>query len=71
MLYGTHRVTDPAVALGDAIRNNPKVAHTAIQSFIGYGAMVAFVIIVILLWRFGLMPWQRTATQREVSQRSN
>jgi hypothetical protein len=59
MLYGTHRATDPAVALGDSIRNNPDVAKSVIPYFIGLGSLIILLIVFLLLWRFGLMPWQR------------
>ncbi len=57
MLYGTHRVTEPAAALSDAIREQPDVAHTAVQQFTMWGAVGGVIVIVLLLWRFGMMPW--------------
>jgi len=57
MVYGTHRVTEPAVAVGDAIREQPDAAHTAIRHFTMWGAFSAVCIITLLLWRFRLMPW--------------
>lgn len=57
MLYGTHELTEPARAMGDAIRKNDDVAVTAIQASIRWGAICIFVVIVSLLWRFRLMPW--------------
>lgn len=58
MLYGTHRLTEPADAMGDAIRNNGDVATTAVRHFFGWGAVCVLALATVLLWRFRLMPWQ-------------
>ncbi len=57
MLYGSHRLTEPAKALGDAIRGNDDVAGTAVRHFIAWGAVCVFALATVLLWRFRLMPW--------------
>lgn len=59
MLYGTHRGTEPLQAMGDAIRQNEGLAKDAMTQFSLVGAVVVLVLAAILLWRFGLMPWQR------------
>jgi len=59
MLYGTHRGTEPFQATGDAIRQNEGLARDAITQFSLVGAVVVLLLAAILLWRFGLMPWQR------------
>jgi hypothetical protein len=59
MLYGTHRGTDPLQATGDAIRKNKDLAKDAITQFSLFGGLVVLVLTALLLWRFGLMPWQR------------
>ena len=59
MLYGTHRGTEPFQAMGDAIRQNKDLAKDAITQFSLVGAVVVLVLAALLLWRFGLMPWQR------------
>lgn len=58
MLYGTHRLTDPLKAIGDVIRDNgSRGADTAVRHSIAWGAVVIFAIVIIVLWRFRLMPW--------------
>ena len=57
MLYGVHRATEPAAALGDTIRESPEAAHTAVHAFTRWGAVAVIFIIGLLMWRFRLMPW--------------
>ncbi len=59
MIYGTHRVTMPTAEMGKAIRRNEGMAETAIRQFFSWGALIIFLLSVILLWRFGLVPWRR------------
>ena len=62
MIYGTHRATEPTVALSDAIRESPEVAHTAVHYFTRWGVGAVIFMLCLLLWRFGLMPWHRKRT---------
>jgi len=59
MLYGTHRGTEPLQATGDAIRENPDLAKNGLSLFGIIGGAMVLTVAVLLLWRFGLMPWQR------------
>jgi len=59
MLYGTHQSTAPMRAVADTIKNNPDVAKKAVSLFSVYSAGVILIIIILLLWRFGLMPWHK------------
>lgn len=59
MLYGTHQMTKPARAISEVIANNEALAETAIKT--GYCGLTVIVLLVIVLvfWRLGFMPWQR------------
>lgn len=59
MLYGTHELTDPARALGRAIRDNQDIATQSARSFFTWIGILSLAVGVCLLWRFGLMPWHR------------
>ncbi|MBM4310280.1 MAG: hypothetical protein FJ119_04965 [Deltaproteobacteria bacterium] len=61
MLYGTHSATKPLRAVGAAIEKNNDIAETAVRQFSAWGTSAAVFIVVLLLWRFGLMPWHRKA----------
>lgn len=54
MLYGVHEASDIA-------RENPGFLSDIINHATSVGGIVLLVAIVLLLWRFGLMPWQRKA----------
>ena len=69
MLYGIIETTGPIGAIGDAINKlDPKDIMIVIDRFIKsvttWGAVVVLVIIILLLWRFGLMPWHRKKYQK-------
>jgi len=63
MLYGTHQVTAPARAISKAIATNEDLAVTATKTAIHTGGfcITGFLLLVLVLisWRLGLMPWQR------------
>lgn len=59
MLYGTHELTDPARALGQAIGDNKDIATQSARSFFTWIGILSLAVGVCLLWRFGLMPWHR------------
>lgn len=65
MLYGTHRGTEPLQATGDAIRENDDLAKNAVSLFGMIGGAIVLMLAVLLLWRFGLMPWQRPKTVKQ------
>jgi hypothetical protein len=67
MLYGTHELTNPIRAMGDAIAKNSDVAGAAVRRFVAWGVTALLVIVVLLFWRFGLMPWQRPRRQAAVT----
>jgi len=64
MILGTHRMTAPASALGDAIRDNEKVAEKAVdaagkalRSLMAGLCLLLGVVVLCILWRFRLLPW--------------
>lgn len=63
MLVGTHEATEPARAMGDAIRENDDIAQRAVDGFIKYGMTLGWtflsLIVILVFWRLGWMPWHR------------
>jgi len=59
MLYGTHQATAPIRAVANAINENPDVAQRAVSLFGLCAATLILIVIILLLWRFDLMPWHR------------
>lgn len=59
MIYGTHKMTTPWQAMADVLRNSPDIVRGLMNRTTALLAGIAFVVILILLWRFGLMPWHR------------
>jgi len=57
MLYGTHRVTAPLDATGDAIRNSPELARETAHGFLWVFGIVAVITAVFVLSAFRLTPW--------------
>jgi hypothetical protein len=78
MLYGTHRVTKPAVAIADAIKDDPAAASDVAKYGIRIVGLIVVIVVVLLFWRFNLMPWHRhtakhdsPATPEKASPRKN
>lgn len=59
MLYGTHEVTGPFRAMEDAIRSSPSLAGDAVRVLFAWGTGLVLVVVLLLCWRLGLMPWHR------------
>lgn len=59
MLYGTHEMTAPERAKADVLRNNPDIVRDVMNRSTAIWAGVSLILILVLLWRFGLMPWHR------------
>jgi hypothetical protein len=59
MLYGTHEMTAPERAKAEVLRNHPDIVRDVMNRSTAIWAGVALVLILFLLWRFGLMPWHR------------
>jgi hypothetical protein len=64
MILGTHEMTAPVRALGDAIRDNEDVAGRAVDAaekalwfLIAGSCLFLGVVTVCILWRFRLLPW--------------
>lgn len=64
MILGTHEMTAPARALGDAIRDNEKIADKAVDYagkvlwfFTAGLCLLLGLVVICVLWRIGLMPW--------------
>lgn len=71
MIYGTHRVTEPAVRLGELINENENISIKTIEYIIRYGYGIVFFLIFILFWRFNLMPWHRKKTNSNLNKSKN
>ena len=63
MLYGTHAAIAVPRAAAQAIQNSPQLAKTAVTSLIAWGSGALLIVVVLLLWRLGLMPWHRKCAQ--------
>lgn len=59
MLSGTNRLTQPVAAISDVTKDNPNSASDVAKYAIRIGALIVILLIVLLLWRFNLMPWNR------------
>lgn len=57
MLLGTYEVSAPSRAKAEVLRNNPEIVRDVMNRSTTVWAGIALVVIVFLLWRFGLMPW--------------
>lgn len=57
MIYGTHRVTEPFAAAGDAIGTHPEHASLFIRGMLVIAGVVAIVATVFILGAFRLTPW--------------
>jgi hypothetical protein len=65
MLYGTHRVTSPVAAIGDAMRNDPTLARDVSNGFLWIYGTVAILATVFVLASFRLTPWHATRERSE------
>ena len=64
MIYGTHELTAPSRAMAEVLRENPDIVKDIMNRSTVIWAGVALLVILVLLWRFGLMPWHgRKTTQ--------
>lgn len=59
MLYSTHEMTASERAKAEVLRNNPEIVRDLMNRSTVLWAGIALVVLLLLLWRFGLMPWQR------------
>jgi hypothetical protein len=59
MLYGTHEMTRPWQAIADVLRNTPDIVRGLMNRTAVLLAGITLVVILILLWRFRLMPWHK------------
>ena len=63
MIYGTHRATEPLTAIAKAIGLDPKIAVEVSNHIITIvGCLLGFVVL-LLLWRFNLVPWRRKTSR--------
>jgi hypothetical protein len=63
MLLGTYEVTAPDRALVKSIEDNPNMAKTILSQKVAWSVLLTILVVGILLWRFGLMPWHRKAVR--------
>lgn len=71
MIYGTHRGTEPFVATGDAIRRNEELAGNMINQLVTWssiGGTIILLVIILLFWRFKLMPCLNKKNLQSVSE---
>jgi len=60
MILGASNLTDPpGKAIAEVLANNAGIVESTLNFSIIIGATVFFLVMVLLLWRFGLMPWHR------------
>lgn len=64
MLYGTHELTK-------AIRNQPDILRGIVNHATTVLGGVALLTVLLLLWRFGLMPWHRTQPKANSARGAN
>jgi len=63
VIDAAHRTTAPFAAAADVMRENPELTVQTVGNVAGWASfgwgIMPLVIVGCLLWRFGLMPWQR------------
>lgn len=59
MLLGTYEATAPERAKADVLRDNPEIVKDVMNRSTAVWAGVALTALMLLMWRFGLMPWHR------------
>jgi hypothetical protein len=67
MLYGTHRLTKPALALANMITGDPKLAAEIAKYGIVVVACLVALVILLLMSRFNLMPWNRKSDRQSAA----
>jgi hypothetical protein len=65
MLLGTHEMTAETRAKADVLREHPEIARDVMNRSTIASAVIAVIVVLILLWRFGLMPWHRSHHRRQ------
>jgi histone H3/H4 len=71
MLLGTYEVTAPDRALAKSIEDNPDMAKAILSQKVAWAAVLTFLVVGILLWRFGLMPWHRKAVRATIGKKGS
>lgn len=66
MLYGTHRITTPFVAAGDAIRQDPNIGSNWTNGLLIILGAVALLATIFVLASFRLTPWHATSQRAAV-----
>ena len=59
MLLSTHEMTATERAKAEVLRDNPEIVRDLMKHSTRVWAGVILILILILLWRFRLMPWHR------------
>jgi hypothetical protein len=57
MLLGTHEAFATERAKADVLRDNPEIARDVMNRSTAVWGGIVLVVVLLLLWRFGLMPW--------------
>lgn len=63
MLLGIHDLSAESRAKADVLRANPEIARDVMNVSTVVWPGVALIIIMLVMWRFGLMPWHRRSSK--------
>lgn len=65
MLLGTHQAFATERAKADVLRDNPEIVRDVMNRATMVWGGISFIAILLLMWRFGLMPWHRSRSKSD------
>lgn len=65
MLLATYEVTAPDRAMAEVLRENPEITRDVMNRSTAVWGGITLVVILLLLWRFGLMPWHKGRSKQD------
>jgi hypothetical protein len=65
MLLGTHQAFATERAKADVLRDNPEIVRDVMNRTTMVWGGISFIAILLLMWRFGLMPWHRSRSKSD------
>jgi len=65
MLLGTHEAFATERAKADVLRDNPEIARDVMNRSNTIWGGIVLIAIILLLWRFGFMPWHRRRSKQD------